>query len=101
MSIVPLPLPAHVEARPLLHLLLEHGDIVGIDTAGRTIIQLAVNDHTLDTLMSFDANELEDQGDNEPDADDECDGPPIMVELAPPKLIRRRRASISASGSVN
>ena len=37
MSIVPLPLPAHAEARALLHHLLEHGDVVGRDAAGRTV----------------------------------------------------------------
>jgi hypothetical protein len=42
MAIVPLPLSPSAEARALLHDLLEHGDIVGRDTAGRTIIQLAV-----------------------------------------------------------
>jgi hypothetical protein len=64
MSIVPLPLPAHVEARALLHLLVEHGNVVACDSASRTVIQLALDDHTLDRLMSFeaDAAEFEDQG---------------------------------------
>ena len=44
MAIVPLPLPPGAEARALLHHLLEHGDIVGRDTAGQTIIQLVVDD---------------------------------------------------------
>jgi hypothetical protein len=61
MSIVPLPLSAHAEARALLHHLLEHGDLVGKDSAGRMVIQVAVDGHTLDTLMSFDADDLEDQ----------------------------------------
>jgi hypothetical protein len=43
MAIVPLPLPPGAEARALLHYLLEHGDVVGIDAAGRTIIKLAVD----------------------------------------------------------
>ena len=78
MSIVPLPLPPGAEARALLHHLLEHGDVVGRDPGGRTIIQLAVDDWVLDTLMGFDADaaELEDQGDDEPDADEEEDGHP-------------------------
>ena len=42
MAIVPLPLSQNVQARALLHHLLEH--IVGWDTVGRTIIQLAVDD---------------------------------------------------------
>jgi hypothetical protein len=44
---VPLPLPPGADARALLHHLLEHGDIVGRDTAGRTVNQLAVDDWTL------------------------------------------------------
>ena len=34
--------PPGVEVRVLPHHVLEHGDIVGRDTAGRTIIQLPV-----------------------------------------------------------
>ena len=81
MSIVPLPLPAHVEARALLHLLVEHGNVVACDSAGRTVIQLALDDHILDRLMRFeaDAAELEDQGDDEPAADDEVDGRPLCA----------------------
>jgi len=87
MAIVPLPLPAHAEARVLLHHLLEHGDVVGRDGAGRTVIKLAVDDLMLDRLMGFDADaaELEDQGDQEPDADDEGDGAPVVLELARPR----------------
>ena len=44
MSIVPLPLPPEAEARALLDHVLEHGDALGRDTAGRTIIRLAVDD---------------------------------------------------------
>ena len=87
MAIVPLPLPAHAEARVLLHHLHEHGDVVGRDGAGRTVIKLAVDDLMLDRLMGFDADaaELEDQGDQEPDADDEGDGAPVVLELARPR----------------
>jgi hypothetical protein len=89
MAIVPLPLPPRAEARSLLHHLLEHGDIVGRDTVGRTIVQLAVDDWTLQKLMTFDveAAELE-----EPDADDE-DGAPVVVEFVRPKSMGRRLAS--------
>ena len=99
MSIVPLPLPPDAEARGLLHHLLKHGDVVGKDSTGRTILQLAVDDHTLETLMSFDADELEDQGDDEPDADDEVDGAPVVCELARPR-VRRRRAMAPSFGQV-
>ena len=97
MAIVPLPLPLAVEARALLHHLLEHGDIVGRDTAGRTIIQLAVDDWALEKLLIFEAEavDLEDGGDDEPDADDEEDGPSTVIELLRPKVIRRRRAMAS------
>ena len=44
MAIVPLPLPPGAEARALLHHLLKHGDVLGSDSAGRTIISLAVDD---------------------------------------------------------
>jgi hypothetical protein len=94
MAIVPLPLPPNVAARALLHHLLEHGDVVGKDTAGQTIIQLSVPDYVLETLMTFDAEaaELEDGGDGEPDADDEEDGLPVVVDLMRPKMLERRRA---------
>ena len=98
MAIVPLPLSPGAQARALLHRLLEHGDVVGRDTAGQTIIQLSVPDYVLDTLMTFDAEaaELEDGGDGEPDADAEEDGPPVVVEFVRPKLVERRRALASS-----
>lgn len=93
MAIVPLPLPLGAEARTLLHHILEHGDIVGKDAAGRTIVQLAVADHVLETLRAFDADTAEfENGDCEPDADDEEDGPPVVVDLLRPKVVRRVRA---------
>jgi len=102
MSIVPLPLPPDAEARALLHHLLEHGDIVGRDSAGRTVIKLAVDGWVLEKLMAFDADaaELEDHGDDEPDADAEEDGPPGVVELARPRVIRRRQAMAPSFGQV-
>lgn len=56
------------EAGELLRQILEGGDIVGRDRAGRTIIQLAVDRRVLDRLMAFgaDAAECEDGGDDEP-----------------------------------
>jgi hypothetical protein len=94
MAIVSLPLPSTIEARPLLHHLLEQVDIVGRDAVGRTIIQLAVDDWVLERLMTFDADaaEVEDEGDDEPEADDEEDGPPVVIELVRPKMVRGRRA---------
>jgi hypothetical protein len=91
---VPLPLPAPIEARALLHHLLEHGDVVGRGTAGQTIIQLAVDDWVLDKLMTFDAEAAE----LEPEPDDEEDGPAVVVDLVRPKMVERRRAR--ASGCV-
>jgi hypothetical protein len=91
MAIVPLPLPTADEARALLHHLLEHGDIVGRDTAGRTVIQPAVNDWVLEKLMTFNAEaaDLEDGGDDEPDTDDEEDGPPVLsLSLWPRRPVR-------------
>ena len=43
MSIAVLPLDPGSQARVLLHHLLESGDIVGRDAAGRTVIQLAAD----------------------------------------------------------
>jgi hypothetical protein len=67
---------------------MEHGDIVGRDTAGRTIIQLAVDDWTLEKLMTFDAE----AADLEPEPDDEEDGPPVVIDLLRTKVVERRRA---------
>jgi hypothetical protein len=95
MAIVPLPLPPGAEARALLHHVLEHGDVVGRDSAGRTIIQLAVDRWVLDKLTGFDADAVdrEDGGEAEPDADGEPDGmPPMLRDLVLPKVIKRRRA---------
>jgi hypothetical protein len=56
------------EAEQLLRQLLESGDIVGHDGAGRALIQLAVDRATIDRLMAFgaDAAECEENGDDEP-----------------------------------
>jgi hypothetical protein len=101
MAIVPLPLPPGAEARTLLHHLLEHSDVVGKDTAGRTIIQLAVHDWALERLLTFDADaaDLEQGGDDELDADDEGDGPPVVVDLVRPKVVRRMQ--VRAFGQVD
>jgi hypothetical protein len=62
VPIVPLRLFTSAESRALLHQLLDHGDIVGADAAGRTIIEVAVDDWVLAKLMTIDADaaELED-----------------------------------------
>jgi hypothetical protein len=101
MAIVPLPLPPGAEARTLLHHILEHGDIVGRDTKGRTVLQLAVDDWTMEKLLTFDADaaELEDGGDHERDADEEEDSPPVVVELLRPKVVRR--VQVRAFGQVD
>jgi hypothetical protein len=81
MAIVPLPLPPGVEARALLHHILEHAD------AGRTFILLSVEGQALERLMTFDADAAE----LEPESDDEEDGPPLPLDLVPRKLVSRRR----------
>jgi hypothetical protein len=88
MASVPLPLPPGAEARALLHHLLEHGDVVDIDALGRIIIQLAVDDQVLETLMTFDAEAAE----LEPEPDHEENGPPFVLELMRPKMVERPRA---------
>ena len=56
------------EADRLLQTILEAGDLVGQDDAGRMVIQLAVEPRDFDHLMAFgaDAVEAEDGGDDEP-----------------------------------
>jgi hypothetical protein len=56
------------EAEQLLRDILEHGDIVGRDAAGRIIVQLALDEVGLERLMAFgaDAAESEHGGDDEP-----------------------------------
>jgi hypothetical protein len=80
MSIAILPLDPGAQARALLHHLLERGDIVGRDAAGRTVIQLAADDWLLEQLLSFDSHseDLERGGDAEPDDDAEPDGPRML-----------------------
>jgi hypothetical protein len=55
-------------AEQLLLQILENGDVVGQDRAGRTLLQLALDRATLDRLMAFgaDAAEHEENGDDEP-----------------------------------
>lgn len=55
------------EADRLLHNLLEAGDIVGRDPAGRIVIQVAIEPPDFERLMAFgaDAVESEDGGDDE------------------------------------
>jgi hypothetical protein len=60
---------------------------VGRDAVGRTIVQLAVDDRVLETLMAFDADAAE----LEPESDDEEDGPPLPLDLVPRKLVSRTR----------
>ena len=71
MTVIPLRLDPGSQARTILHHLLEHGDIAGRDAAGRTLIVLAVEEHLLERLMTFEAGaeELEDGSDTEPDDD--------------------------------
>jgi hypothetical protein len=54
------------------------------DTFGRTTIALAVDDWTLDQLLTFDAGseDLED-ADGEPDSDNEFDGAPVSGRAKP------------------
>jgi hypothetical protein len=81
VAIVPISLDPDAEARALLRFMLAHGDIVGTDHAGRTILQLAVDPWTLDQLCAFDAGseDLED-ADAEPEPEHEMDSTPIMLD---------------------
>jgi hypothetical protein len=88
MPVTALSLDPGAQARVLLHCLLETGDIIGRDTAGRTVIQLVANDWLLDQLMTFDAGseDLEDGG------DDEDDGPAVLsFDRVPARRVYRGR----------
>jgi hypothetical protein len=52
MSVVPLSLDPNAEARALLNFMLQHGNVVGTDYAGR-LLHLAVDPSTLDQLASM------------------------------------------------
>jgi hypothetical protein len=62
------PAQAAGEAGRLLHNILEGGDFVGRDDAGRMVVVLAIEPRDFDRLMAFgaDAVESEDGGDDEP-----------------------------------
>jgi hypothetical protein len=92
MAIVPIPLDPDSEARALVRFMLAHGDIVGTDHAGRTVLQLAVDPWTLDQLCAFDAGseDLED-ADAEPEPDQEIDSTPIMLDA-----VRAKRAGLAS-----
>jgi hypothetical protein len=94
------------ESDQLLQTILEAGDLVGRDDAGRMVIQLAVEPRDFDRLMAFgaDAVEAEDGGDGEPY---QC--PPMSAStrqaLISPLAIRRRTVlvevrRISAASSI-
>jgi hypothetical protein len=90
VAVVSLPLDPGAQARALLHHILANGDIVGRDTFGRTTIALAVDDWTLDQLLTFDAgSEYLEDADGEPDSDNEFDGAPACCRAqARPKRLR-------------
>ena len=87
MAIVPLPLSQDLSSpRAAAPSSSSTAHVVGRDTAGRMIIQLAVDDRVLETLMTFDGE----AADLEPEPDDEEDGPPVVVELVRPKTVARK-----------
>jgi len=69
MAILSLPLPPAVDARALLHHLLEHGDIIGSDHCGPEYHPAGGGRLGAGEALAFDADaaELEDGGDDEPD----------------------------------
>ena len=82
-----MPLDSGAQARTLLRHLLEAGDVIGRDAAGRTVIQVAADDWLLEQLLTFDggSHDLEDAGNDEPD---ECRV--LSFEQAPPRRVYRR-----------
>lgn len=59
----------------MLHHLLEAGDVIGRDQSGRTLIQLAVDDWTLEQLLIFDA------GAEDLEEEDDCDEGPAVLSF--------------------
>lgn len=91
MSVIPLHgSDTDSETRALLRFMLAHGDIVGTDHAGRTVLQLAVDQWTLHQLCAFDAGseDLED-ADAEPEPD-EMDSAPVVLDV-----VRAKRALVT------
>ena len=87
MSVVSIHGPdAGAFAKSVLYHLLQQGDIAGRDAAGRTVLQLSIDDWLLDELCAFDSDaaELED-ADGEPESDQEIDGPPVPPDIVPSK----------------
>jgi hypothetical protein len=64
--------------------------------SGWAAIQLAIDDHTLDALVTFDADaaEIEDRAAGEPDAGDEIDTAPVAGDLVRHKVITRSKLSL-------
>ena len=94
MSIATLPLDPGAEVRALLHHLLDSGDIIGRDAAGRVVIQLAADDRLLEQLLTFDAGaeDLEESADAEGDDDTEPDSATVLYfDRVPAKRIYRGR----------
>ena len=86
MSAIPLPLDPGAQARTLLRHLLEAGDVIGRDAAGRTVIQLAADDWLLEQLMTFDAGAEDLEDDDEAD-----DSPPVLsFDRIPPRRVHRQ-----------
>ncbi len=85
-------LDAGAFAKSVLHHLLQHGDVAGRDAAGRTVLQLSIDDWLLEQLCAFDgdAAELEDT-DGEPEPDQEIDGPPVTADI-----VRTKRNGVAS-----
>jgi hypothetical protein len=86
------------EAAELLRQILENGDVVGRDRAGRNVIRLALDDAEMDQLMAFGADDAE--------AEDGGDEEPYEVPLVPapagsklPRFSRRAQAGPASSSS--
>ena len=56
------------DAERLLHNIIENGDLVGRDDAGRMVIVLAIERHDFEKLLTFGAVDVESEcgGDDEP-----------------------------------
>jgi hypothetical protein len=87
MAVRSLPLDPEARARALLHHLLEAGDVIGRDAAGRIVIQVAADDWLLEQLLIFDGGS-EDLEDGDAESDD-CRV--LSFDWAPVRRIYRGR----------
>lgn len=86
------------EAQALVRFMLVHGDIVGTDHAGHTVLQIAVDPWLLDQLCAFDAGSEDlEYADAEPKPDQETDAASTALDVVRAKRAWRASRCLRAS----